>query len=617
MLSRTERFSRSELHTGPLLTLHGVSVFFNKYLAIDDVSVDIRRGEILAVVGEHRAGKSTLVNVIAGIVKPQRGRVLINGHDRIAATPVIEMVHQGMQTIPTLSVLDSIFINSPVPFRRAALRKMVETAKAVLSELGVVVPLDSKLRDLTPDQQIFVDIARAVCRKPDVLIFDELDKKLSPEKLEQVYKVLFRLRHQGVAIVYVSNNFDELFSFSDRICVLRNGRVAGIEESQELDKITLINLTYSFMLTRGELTQENKALHFQKKYNETIIENLSDGVAIVTESGELYRMNPQALRWVRGDGSELIGLPLTKWFQAFEFTEIDDIIETIANRQYGTWKAVERDDETFQIETIPFTDELHQHLGTIVTLENVTEQRNFEDYLIRTEKIASISELAAGIAHEVNNPLSIIANYLELMREDPHNVRVHGEVLKIERQLKRITDVMSNMLSFSKVNTGTNEAIDAPGLVREVIHLLDQKLSLPSLNVTVELPEAGKGVLISGNRTLLSQVIVNLIDNAIEAIHQRGDIRVQVKHSGEGDVVDIIVSDSGEGMSDETKDRLFTPFFSTKATKKNAGLGLAICQHIIDAHHGLIFVNRDHMTHFHVRLPALEVMGDLGREWES
>lgn len=613
MLMRSSSRSTQELHHQPLLSLNNVSVNYHRFQAIQDVSIEVRRGEVLAVVGEHRAGKSTVAKAMAGVIKPTTGHVFFNGHDRKTTKPVVEMVHQGVQTIPELSVLENIFLLSPTALTRKRMARMVQTARAALAELGEDISLDRPAGEFGADQQIYIDFVRAVCNKPDLLIIDELDQKLSPEKLEAIYNVLFRLRRQGVAIVYVSNNFEQLFSFADRVCVMRDGKVVGVEEVQDLDTIKLINLTYSFVLTRDELTQENRELYFEKKYHQTVIENLSDGVIVLDDGGRLHSMNQSASRWFYGNFTGYIGTHFSHWFDRLQFVEDAEIRDAIERNQKATWKNVERGEDVFQVEVIPFTDELHQPLGLIVTLANVTDQRAVEDYLIRTEKIASVAQLAAGIAHEVNNPLGIVSNYLQLLSDETRDSSAQHYVKKIQQQLQRITDVMGSMLNFSKVNPSNTEAVNVLTMVNDVLALLNHQLSDQHIKLVLNLPEENQPILVAGNKTLLSQVVVNLINNAIDAIDGRGQLEIQVEHPHDQALVDITVADSGPGIPNDLKDRLFTPFFSTKQTKKNAGLGLAICQHIVDAHHGLIFMNRDHMTRFSVRLPTLASV----HEWEN
>lgn len=610
MLSSGKSISAIE-HTHPtVISLQNAAVFYKEFCAIESVSLDVRRGEILAIVGEHRAGKTTLAKTLAGLLKPDKGQLTVFGGQYFlygkegANQPRIEMIHQGLQIFPTLTILENIFIQSPIPVRTTTtLRKMVDQAKSALNEVGLNIPMDTKVEDLTIDQKIYVDIARAICRQPDVLIVDELDKKLPPEKLEVVYEVLFRLRDQGVAIVYVSNNFDEIFSFANRICILKDGRIVETEEVQDLDKIKLINMTYSFVLSREELTQENKELYFQQKYNQTIIENLGNGVVILDSENQLYSMNQAALVWFNSNYDAAKGLPAKYWLSYFELSEQTEILDAVERRHRSSWKAVERGNEVFQVELVPFRDEIHKHLGIILTIENVTEQRDFEDYLIRTEKIASVSELASGIAHEINNPLSIISNYLEIICDDSSKVRIQENVLKIQRQLKRINDVMGSMLGFSKISSGSGEPIEITDLVKDVIDLMNHHLDKPGIQLSVQFPDKSVNAMVRGNATLLSQVLVNIIQNAIEAIDQHGELDVTLKIREEDDIVDLVVSDSGPGLAEGIEGKLFSPFFSTKSAKKNSGLGLAICQHIIDSHNGLIFVNRDHMTRFHIRLP--------------
>jgi signal transduction histidine kinase len=198
--------------------------------------------------------------------------------------------------------------------------------------------------------------------------------------------------------------------------------------------------------------------------------------------------------------------------------------------------------------------------------------------------------------------LSVVLNYVDLLkrchRDDPDTERL----LKIERELNRIGEIIGSLLSFSKVRKIPMEPLSVAHIIKEVVLLVDHKIREKSIDL--RLPARQEEILIYGEENSLKQVFVNLLINSAEAVLERGTIEIDIKRIEPDDCVEISIVDDGCGIPAEIKDRIFDPFFSTKAGRKNTGLGLSICQHIVESHEGVILCESRGKTTLSVRLPV-------------
>ncbi len=224
------------------------------------------------------------------------------------------------------------------------------------------------------------------------------------------------------------------------------------------------------------------------------------------------------------------------------------------------------------------------------TLEDKVQQRSRElqaaqAELIRAEKLAALGRMAAGIAHEVNNPLQPILNCLEVAIEDSEAGRlVDSEILRVaENEVQRIKSIVSRLLDFARPGNSEHALVDVHELVNEVLILTAKQLERAHVSVYTNLSDAPP---VSGNSTQLKQVLLNLVLNAMEAMPGGGDLEVSVYAEGKGTV--IAVRDTGVGMDEQTVAHIFDPFYSTK--DEGTGLGLAVTYGIVEGHGGTIQV---------------------------
>ena len=217
-----------------VIEARGIVKRFGGAVAVDDVSLAVREGEIHAVVGENGAGKSTLMRVLAGIITQDSGDVLVSGtpletgaKNSIAAG--ISLVHQELSLVPEMTVAENILLgDAPTRFGFTKFSEMKNLARTALEEIGVSVDVDERVSRLSVALRQFVEIARAVARKPKVLILDEPTATLTPAETDYLLEMLQRLAARGMAIVYISHRIPEVFRICHNVTILRDGKTIAV-----------------------------------------------------------------------------------------------------------------------------------------------------------------------------------------------------------------------------------------------------------------------------------------------------------------------------------------------------------------------------------------------------
>jgi len=237
--------------------LRGITKRYPGVLALDNVGVTVRAGEIHALAGENGAGKSTLIKILGGAVSPDAGEILLDGAPVRLSSPHaaiehgISVVHQELVSAPELSVSENVLLGrlprdglGRVRWRRARSR-----AQDALNRVGLEADVRTSMSRLSLGQQQLVEIARALVRDAKVLVLDEPSAILGGKDLDVLYDVVRSLRDRGVAIVYISHRLKEVLSLSDRVSVLKDGRLQGTLAASELDEERLVTMMTGRQLT--------------------------------------------------------------------------------------------------------------------------------------------------------------------------------------------------------------------------------------------------------------------------------------------------------------------------------------------------------------------------------
>jgi ribose transport system ATP-binding protein len=240
-----------------LLAIDRVTKSFPGVRALDDVSLDLERGEIHAVLGQNGAGKSTLMHVLAGVVRPDTGRILMEGREVEIRTPSrgqelgISIVHQELSVFPSRDVAENIFVGR-LPTTRLGFvdrKTLYLRARRHLDALEVELDPKTLVRDLSFSYRQLVEIAKALSYEGKVLILDEPTSALTAHETGTLLRQLRRLKERGIGIIYVTHRLREIFAISDRITVLRDGRVVGTRRTADVDADTVISMMVRHILS--------------------------------------------------------------------------------------------------------------------------------------------------------------------------------------------------------------------------------------------------------------------------------------------------------------------------------------------------------------------------------
>jgi ribose transport system ATP-binding protein len=230
-----------------VLSLHGISKSYGPNQVLTDASFEVRPGEVVALLGENGAGKSTVSNIIAGSVKADSGAITWRGRPYAPASPAeaieagIGMIHQELKLLPDLSVAENVYVGRLLTRGgRIDRATMNQRASAQLKRLGLTVSPDQKVRTLRVAAQQQVEIAKALALDAQLLIFDEPTAALGGEETDLLFQQIRKLRSEGMSFIYISHRLDEIAAIADRIVVMRDGRIVARHDRADVPVRTIV-----------------------------------------------------------------------------------------------------------------------------------------------------------------------------------------------------------------------------------------------------------------------------------------------------------------------------------------------------------------------------------------
>ena len=263
-MSDEERIAPGAVRSSvPALEMRGITKRFPGTLANDHIDLEIRPGEIHALLGENGAGKTTLMNILYGLIAPDEGEIRMDGSPVTIAGPAdaiargIGMVHQHFMLVPVLTVAENVMLGSEV-MRGPVLLDLAEASRLVADlarQVGFEIDPRARVEQLSVGQQQRVEIVKALYRRARILVLDEPTAVLTPQETEEIFAVLRRLRADGASVVFISHKLDEVQLIADRITVIRRGRVVGervpaATSEQELADL-MVGRSVSLRVDRG------------------------------------------------------------------------------------------------------------------------------------------------------------------------------------------------------------------------------------------------------------------------------------------------------------------------------------------------------------------------------
>ncbi|NMI01357.1 ATP-binding cassette domain-containing protein [Pseudonocardia acidicola] len=245
--------------TAPALALTRIRKEFGGVVAIDEFSLNVQRGEVVALVGDNGAGKSTLIKIVSGIYQPTSGEVALDGEPvkltdpSVARQLGVEVVHQDLAIADHQPVFMNMFLGRELvtgPFRRLDKKRMARETQTLVDELDVRIPsARSTIRDLSGGQRQGVAISRATHWAKNLVLMDEPTAALGVAETAKVEELILRLRDRNLAVLLVSHNLDQVMRLSDRVTVLRRGVQIGTRVTASTDKNVIISMITGLQTT--------------------------------------------------------------------------------------------------------------------------------------------------------------------------------------------------------------------------------------------------------------------------------------------------------------------------------------------------------------------------------
>lgn len=501
-----------------------------------------------------------------------------------ALNPLLDALTSRLQQVLSVERV-AIFIED----KRSASGYRV--ARAVGLSNSMLVPPD--FRDMIRTRSAGTGIVRA----------DDLD--LAPEATGFVRRALHYyvpcvVRGRMIAVIGLGRSMGGALLSSEDLEILRtiSGYVAvAIENS----------------LLYQEQSERAQELQLLKEFNESIVESINVGLLAVDTEGKITGCNSALEEILETNREDAVGRSVEELF-AEEFADtlkqklgltgwrLDDL-KNLYKLHTATRAGRTR---VLNVALAPLRTEAGAQTGTLVVIEDATERSQLEEQLQQREKLSSIGLLAAGVAHEINTPLTGVSSYTQmLLGMMPENDPKHALLQKIHRQSDRASNIVNNLLNFSRTGTASEFApVDINRVLDDTLQLLELQLRRNQIEIkrdyAADLPHA------FANAGKLQQVFTNLILNARDAIGEQGAITIETR--GEAGEVSIQISDTGIGIAPENLARIYDPFFTTKGVGRGTGLGLAVSYGIVQEHGGHITVESSpgKGATFRLTLPSAE-----------
>ena len=341
----------------------------------------------------------------------------------------------------------------------------------------------------------------------------------------------------------------------------------------------------------GQLRAKASELDRLREFSENVIESLNDGLAVIDFDGRVIRWNRGLEQLYGVERGKALGERLDSLFEPVfvqMLQEVQDDRRTGSVRYRLPLQSRHSDGPKrllVNLATAPLRTPQGESAGTIVILENITERVQLEEQLQISEKMASIGLLAAGVAHEVNTPLTGISSFTQMLLEGAETNDPKTRLLqKIERQTIRAAKIVNGLLDLARPARTETGPVNVNAVINDVLSLLEHQLKESHISVRKELGTPAPIAL--GLDYKLQQVFLNLFLNARDAMPNGGWLRITTRR--DGDRATIEIADTGSGISGEHLSRIYDPFFTTKSLGRGTGLGLSITYGIVQEHSGSI-----------------------------
>ena len=384
------------------------------------------------------------------------------------------------------------------------------------------------------------------------------------------------------------------------VAVLGLGRASdgSLLSSEDLEILQTVSGFVAVAVENSLLYQDQETraaeLESLKEFNESIVESVNVGLLAVNQNGRVTSCNSTFETMLGLNREKTIGKLIEEIFDDGFALNIENILGKSRwnlTEIRNAYKLLTTDSQgkilILNVAVAPLRSASEHQTGAIIVLENVTSRVKLEESLQQNEKLSSIGLLAAGVAHEVNTPLTGVSSYTQmLLGMIPETDPKHALLRKVQKQTDRASNIVGNLLNFSRTgNAAEFVEINVNKLLDDTLQLLEPQLRKTQIEIVKNYADVSPKIY--GNAGKLQQVFTNLIINARDAMFGGGTITLTTDFENEDEII-VEVSDTGSGIEPENINKIYDPFFTTKGVGSGTGLGLAVSYGIVQEHAGAI-----------------------------
>jgi two-component system sensor histidine kinase PilS (NtrC family) len=350
-------------------------------------------------------------------------------------------------------------------------------------------------------------------------------------------------------------------------------------------------LTEKLRATGHELEETRDDLDQLEALNESIVRSIGSGLISLNPSGRITFINSAAEKITRRKAEDLLGHPFSSLFPQI----IIDSPETARSHFTVTYQTPNQERLLLEVSVNALHDSRDREIGKLVIFSDITQLRAMEERLRVADRLAAVGKLAAGIAHEIRNPLAAISGSVQMLERDLTSDPTNKYLMQIVfRETDRLNSLINDFLIYARPVPNTMKEMDLNQVIKELLQVSHHRPDLPS-NIEWE-TDLETGIRLTSDPHLIKQIFWNLINNAVEAMPSGGRIRIatrRIKKDAQDaeDLLEVRFEDTGIGIPGEYQDKIFDPFFTTRDS--GSGLGLSIVWRIVEAMKGEITVESE------------------------
>ena len=390
------------------------------------------------------------------------------------------------------------------------------------------------------------------------------------------------------------------------------GKILGVMSFIEVPDAAITPDQQELLLSIGrqigiaiESLNDRHRLIQSKELLQSVFDGISDMVVLLDKDFRIKMVNKAYLQRYDVDLEDVYDSPCYEAHSGNLEACADCALKTAATSKKAVSEEIRYPGgELFQVNFYPVLDESGRLVSIIRYSREITDQKKVEIKIQQAEKLVAMGQLAAGVAHEINNPLGVILCYVDLLKRElagfPQGLK---DLVVIEKQALNSKRIVNGLLQFARSHESAKQPAALNSLIAEVVQLLDHQFKKQKVKVTLDLGEGLPQAHMDANK--MKQVLINLLINAVQAMDGQGEITVSSRSLSETNQLEITVRDNGQGIDPAVKTKIFDPFFTTKATGQSTGLGLSVSYGIVEDHGGQITVESEpgQGSCFSVRLP--------------